>query len=81
MVPFVASFEVDASLIMTVIIQLCSVAVVGGIGWARINQLDKEMVEVRTELREARIIREDLAVIKQQIIELNRLLRKEGEIH
>ena len=82
MVPLMA-FEVDASLVMTIVIQLCSVAVVAGVGWSRLNQLDKEVQEVRTELKEYRVIREDLAVIKNQLVELNRvvhhLIRAERE--
>ena len=77
------AFEVDASLVMTIVIQLCSVAVVAGVGWSRLNQLDKEVQEVRTELKEYRVIREDLAVIKNQLVELNRvvhhLIRAERE--
>lgn len=73
MVPL-AVFEVDPALIFTIVIQLCSVAVVAGVGWSRLNQLDKEVQEVRTELKEYRIIREDLAVIKSQLLELNRVV-------
>ena len=61
------AIEADWSLIFTILTQIISWAFVAGIGWTKLRTLEKDILRLETEVVEYRTMHEDLAVVKNQL--------------
>lgn len=68
MVPaLIEAHTVDWGLVVTLVTQVVSCAFIAGIGWTRLNTLEKDISRLETEFIDYRLMRQDLAVVKTQL--------------
>lgn len=61
------------------LVQLVSLVFIGGMGWMRIQVLERDLQELKTEVVDFRDLKSDLAVIKARLESIDKNLQKDKE--
>lgn len=62
---------------LNTLIQIASVVFVGGMGWMKIQTLERDLQELKKEVVDFRELKSDLAVIKTQLASISDYLKRE----
>jgi hypothetical protein len=61
----------EYDLILSILVQVATLGVFGGIIWTKITQLEKADEDLKDEVRDFRELRQDLAVVKSQLTSIS----------
>lgn len=61
---------------LNILLQLLSIASIAGMGWMKLVSLDQNIARLEKEVIDFRDLKADIAVVKQQLIQINTLIHE-----
>lgn len=66
----------DWSLDINTLVQLFSLAAIAGMGWMKLQVIERDHLELKSEIRDFRGLRSDIAVIQAQLSNIEKIVKE-----